>query len=222
MNIALIFAGISFGHKSNRDFNHCFPNIDRNLIQPFKEKHSVFNYVTTYDNDRMDEVYKLLNPKKLISIPFEGSRQNPTRSTAAALTGNDDIDFYIMTRFDVHYNKKLDDFYLVWDKFIFVSREGNGYWESQQFVGDTFYAWPKRLHQQVLQGFVELAKFDPNHMHNFYSILAPIMGQENIHFMSEEPQLSGHLLTSICTRDYTDRLRGKIPIHEEILARFPQ
>jgi hypothetical protein len=176
----------------------------------------------TYDNDRMDEVTRLLNPKRIASIPFEGSKQNPTRAAAVELTGDDDrIDFYIMSRFDVHYNKSLEDFNLDWDKFNFVSREGNGYWESQQFVGDTFYAWPKRLHKQVVEGFAELAKFDPNHMHNFYSILAPIMGAENIHFMSEEPQLSGHLLTSICTRDYTDRLRGKIPINEEILARFP-
>ena len=47
MNIALIFAGISFGHKSERDFNHCFPNINRNLIQPLREEHSVYNYVMT-------------------------------------------------------------------------------------------------------------------------------------------------------------------------------
>ena len=221
MNIALIFAGISFGHKSERDFNHCFPNINRNLIQPLQEEHSVYNYVMTYDNDRMEEVTKLLNPKKLVSIPFEGSRQNPTRTTAVRLPGDDDIDFYIMSRFDVHYNKKLSEFNLDWNKFNFVSREGNGFWESQQFVGDTFYAWPKWVHNQVLQGFDDLTKFDPNHMHNFYSILAPIIGQENIHFMCEEHQLSGHLLTSICTRDYTDRLRGKIPINEEILARFP-
>ena len=222
MNIALIFAGISFGHKSHRDFYHCFPNIDRNLIQPLQNKHSVYKYVATYENDRMEEVTGLLNPKRLVSLPFEGSKQNPTRSAAVALTGDDDrIDFYIMSRFDVHYNKSLENFNLNWDKFNFVSREGNGYWESQQFVGDTFYAWPKRLHRQVMEGFAELGKFDPNHMHNFYSILSPIMGQENIHFMSEEPQLSGHLLTSICTRDYTDRLRGKIPINEEILARFP-
>lgn len=222
MNIALIFAGISFGYKSDRDFYHCFPNIDRNLIRPLQDKHSVSKYVVTYDNDRMEEVTKLLKPKKLISLPFEGSKQNSTRSAAVELTGDDkSIDFYIMSRFDVHYNKSLEDFNLDWDKFNFVSREGNGYWESQQFVGDTFYAWPKRLHQHVLQGFAELAKFDPNHMHNFYSILAPIMGQENIHFMSEEPQLSGHLLTNVCTRDYADRLRGKIPINEEILSRFP-
>jgi hypothetical protein len=222
MNIALIFAGISFGHKSDRDFNHCFPNIDLNLIQPLRKKHSIYNYVMTYDNDRMDEVTTLLNPIKLASIPFEGSKQNPTRAAAVALTEDDERnDFYIMSRFDVHYNKSVNDFNLNWDKFNFVSREGNGYWESQQFVGDTFYAWPKRLHRQVIEGFAELAKFDPNHMHNFYSILAPIIGQENIHFMSEEPQLSGHLLTSICTRDYTDRLRGKILINDEILARFP-
>jgi hypothetical protein len=222
MNIALIFAGISFGHKSDRDFNHCFSNIDRNLIQPLSESHSVYKYVATYENDRMGEVIKLLNPKRTISLPFEGSKQNPTRAASVALTRDDDcIDFYIMSRFDVHYNKHLDDFNLDWDKFNFVSREGNGYWESQQFVGDTFYAWPKKLHSQVVEGFAELSRFDANHMHNFYSILAPIVGQENIHFMSEERQLSGHLLTSICTRDYTDRLRGKIPINEEILARFP-
>lgn len=221
MKIALIFAGISFGHKSDRDFNHCFPNIERNIIKPLRKmKHKVDSYVMTYDNDRMDEVKKLLKPKRLASIPFEGSKQNPTRAAAVALV-EEDVDFYIMSRFDVHYNKSLEDFNLDWDKFNFVSREGNGHWENQQFVGDTFYAWPSRLHEQVIHGYMELSKFDPNHMHNFYSVLAPIMGQENIHFMSDEPQLSGHLLTSICTRDYADRLRGKIPINEEILARFP-
>lgn len=221
MKIGIIFAGISFGHKSERDFNHCFPNINRNLIQPLRQDHDVKTYVMTYDNERMDEVIKLLNPNKIASIPFEGSRQNPTRAASVALTEGEDLDFFVMSRFDVHYNKELKDFNLDWDKFNIVSREGNGHWERQQFVGDTFYAWPKRLHEHVVQGFKELARHDPNHMHNFYSILAPIMGQENIHFMSEEPQLSGHLLTSICTRDYADRLRGHIPINEEILARFP-
>ena len=58
-------------------------------------------------------------------------------------------------------------------------------------------------------------------MHNFYNIVSSIVGIENTHFMSEEPQLSGHLLTSLCTRDYADRLRNTIPIDPEVLARFP-
>ena len=220
MKIGLIFAGITFGHKSERDFSHCFPNINRNLIEPLKSTHEVNTYVYTYDNDRMEEVNNFLNPTRVVSIPFEQGRQNTTRAASVGLTDGEDIDFYIMSRFDVHYNKSLEDFNIDWDKFNFTSREGNGYWERERFVGDTFYAWPRRLHEEVKMGFMELSRFDPNHMHNFYSILSSIMKPEDIHFMSEEPQLSGHLLTSICTRDYATRLRNLIPINEEILERF--
>ena len=59
------------------------------------------------------KVTRLLNPKRLASIPFEGSKQNPTRAAAVELTGDDDrIDFYIMSRFDVHYNKSLEPQFL--------------------------------------------------------------------------------------------------------------
>lgn len=220
MIVGLIFAGICYGYKSERDFSHCYPNIKANLIDPLNEKHKVINYVMTYEDTRLNEVVDLLNPVKIFSVPFENSRQNSTRAMAIPLVENEDIDFYIMTRFDVHYNKSLKYFNIDWSKFNFTSKEGNGFWESQRFVGDTFYAWPKRLHEKVKEGFIELQKYDPNHMHNFYSILSTIMSPDDIHFMSDEPQLSGHLLTSICTRDYVDRLRGKIPIHQEVLDRF--
>jgi hypothetical protein len=168
----------------------------------------------------MEEVNNFLNPTRIVSIPFDQGRQNTTRAASVGLTDGEDIDFYIMSRFDVHYNKSLEDFNIDWDKFNFTSREGNGYWERERFVGDTFYAWPRRLHEEVKMGFMELSRFDPNHMHNFYSVLSSIMKPEDIHFMSNEPQLSGHLLTSICTRDYATRLRNLIPINEEILERF--
>ena len=220
MNIALIFAGISFGHKSDRDFNHCFPNIDRNLIQPLREEHSVYNYVVTYDNDRMDEVTKLLNPKRLTSIPFEGGAQNTTRKLAVDMLDGEDLDFYIMSRFDVHFTKHLKDFNIDYNKFNFTSPEGDGYWDREKWVGDTFYAWPKRLHEGVKIAYNELMKHHPSHMHNFYNIVSSIIDTEDIHFMSTVPQLSGHLLTNICTKDYADRLRNKIPIDPEILLRF--
>jgi len=223
MNIALIFAGISFGHKSDRDFSHCFPNIHHNLIQPLQEEHSVYTYVMTYDNYRMDEVSRLLNPKRLTAIPFESSSgQNPTRKLAIdMLDGEDYIDFYIMSRFDVHYTKHLKDFNIDYNKFNITSPEGDGYWEREKWVGDTFYAWPKRLHEGVKIAYNELMNYHPSHMHNFYNIVSPILGIDDIHFMSTEPQLSGHLLTNICTKDYADRLRNKIPIVPEILSRFP-
>lgn len=220
MKIGIIFAGIAFGHKSDRDFQHCYPNIKRNLIDPLTKDHEVSIYVTTYNSDRDQEVIDLLKPKKISFLDFNSSRQNPTRKAAVELTDGEDLDFYIVTRFDVHYNYSWETFNVDFDKFNFTSREGNGYWERERFVGDTFYAWPKRLNDSVKAAFNNLMSCDPNHMHNFYSLMSQVTPQEDIHFMSEEHQLSGHLLTSICTRDYADRLRGIIPVNQEILDRF--
>jgi len=221
MKVGLLFAGIAFGHKSDRDFNHCFPNISKNLIEPLKAEHDVAIYGLAYDDPRVDETVALLNPVKFGTLAFEGSRQNSTRKLAVDILEGEVLDFYIMSRFDVHYTKHLKDFNIDYNKFNFTSPEGNGYWDREKWVGDTFYAWPKRLHEGVKVAYNELMKHDPNHMHNFYNIVSSIIGTEDIHFMSTEPQLSGHLLTSICTKDYADRLRNKIPIDPEILLRFP-
>ena len=221
MKVGLLFAGIAFGHKSDRDFNHCFPNISKNLIEPLKAEHDVEVYCLAYEDPRVGETVALLNPVKFSTLSFEGSRQNTTRKLAVDILDGEDLDFYIMSRFDVHYTKHLKDFNLDYNKFNFTSPEGNGYWDREKWVGDTFYAWPKRLHEEVKIAYNEIMKYDPNHMHNFYNIVSSIIGTENIHFMSTEPQLSGHLLTSICTKDYADRLRNKIPIDPEILLRFP-
>lgn len=220
MNVALIFAGISFGYKSDRDFRHCFSNISKNLIEPLKAEHEVKTYLYTYDNEYLEELRATFNAVKLVSIPFEGSKQNPTRKSAFEMVDGEDIDFYIMLRFDLHFNYSLDKFNFNFEKFNFTSREGRGYWDNQKFVGDTLFAWPKRLHENVRQAFIDLQKHDANHMHNFYSVLSNTTGIEDIHFMSEEHQLSGHLLNTICTRDIVSRLRGEVPLHEEVLARF--
>jgi len=220
MNVALIFAGISFGYKSDRDFRHCFPNISKNLIEPLKAEHVVKTFLYTYNNEHLEALKTTYNAVKLESIPFEGSKQNLTRKSAFEMVDGEDIDFYIMLRFDLHFNYNLNQFNLNFDKFNFTSREGGGYWDNQKFVGDTFYAWPKRLHENVRQAFNDIQRHDPNHMHNFYSVLTRIISTDEIHFMSEEPQLSGHLLSTICTRDIVARLRGVVPLHEEVLTRF--
>ena len=240
MKIGIIFAGISFGYKRDRDFSHCFPNISRNLIEPLQLQHNVSTYVVTYDSDRIDEVIKLLNPKKIATIPYEGNSQNSVRAEAIKLVEGEDIDFYIMCRFDVHYNKSLEDFNIDWNKFNFTSPEPQEFWESERYVSDTFYAWPGRLHKGVVQGFRVLAdvntfapfkvdpqegrmnyRYLPEHMHNFFSILTPLIGLPNIHFMSNEPQVAGHLLLSTCHRVNVDYWlpRGNF-INQEVIDRF--
>lgn len=229
MKIGLLMAGISYGYKSDRDFRHCFPNISKNLIEPLKEFHEVETFISTYEHKYITEMEELYKPVKTRFIPYEGATQLSTRADCLDLVSNLDIDFYIMTRFDVHFNKPFSQFNLDFNKFNIVSREGNGFWEREKFIGDTFFAWPKFLHAGVLKTFEDLKqvsktgdwRHEGKHNHNFYLLLSPNIGEDNIHFMFNNYQLSGHELTNCCTKDYADRLRGIIPVNEEILARFP-
>lgn len=220
MKVALLFAGISYGYKSDRDFRHCYPNINSTLIEPFKKEHEVFTYLATYQHEFEQQMVEMFQPVKHSMLPWQGGSQLGTRLHSLLMVDREDIDFFVMSRFDVHYNMSLENFNLDYNKFNIVSREGNGHWERQQFVGDTFFAWPKSMHSKVVEGFHILGRGDRNHQHNTYSVIAPLVGYDNIHFMSEEHQLSGHLLTSICTQDYVSRLRNTIPINKEILSRF--
>ena len=59
-------------------------------------------------------------------------------------------------------------------------------------------------------------------MHNLYPILANHIGAENINFMFDNEQLSGHEFNSICTKYYVDMHRNNFKINDEVLARFPE
>lgn len=230
MKIGLLMAGISYGYKSDRDFRHCYPNIFKNLIEPLKQNNDVEVFVLTYEHNHMEELIDLYKPVSCKLVPYEGATQLTTRSECIDLVSDYELDFYIMTRFDVHFNKQLSEFNLDYEKFNIVAREANGFWEREKFVGDTFFAWPKSLHNGVVKTFQDLKQLSKNgdwrhegkHNHNFYTSLLPNLGEENIHFMFDNYQLSGHELTNCCTKDYADRLRKTITVNEEILSRFPE
>ncbi len=64
-------------------------------------------------------------------------------------------------------------------------------------------------------------RHEGKHNHNFYIVLSPNVGEENIHFMFNNYQLSGHEFASICTEDCSRRLRGQYLVNEEVITRFP-
>ena len=229
MKIGILMAGISYGYKSDRDFRHCFPNINKNLIQPLKNNHDVEVYVTTYHHEYMLELQDLFKPVDIKILPYEGNTQLTTRKESFLQADKDHLDFFIMSRFDLHFNQPLSNFNLDFNKFNIVSREGKGFWESERFVGDVLFAWPKFLQDGVRKTFQDLLqatssrdwRHEGKHNHNFYIHLSPNIGEENIHFMFNNYQLSGHEFASICTEDCSRRLRGQYLVNEEVIARFP-
>ena len=229
MKIGLLMAGISFGYKSDRDFRHCFPNISKNLITPLKENHEVEIYFTTYQHEYIKELNELFEPVEVKILPYEGNTQLTTRRENFLQADKEHLDFFIMSRFDLHFNYTLNNFNLDFNKFNIVSREGNGFWEREKFIGDVLFAWPRSLQSGVRKTFEDLMsvsktgdwRHEGKHNHNFYTVLSPNVGQENIHFMFDNFQLSGHEFASICTEDCSRRLRGQYFVNEEVIARFP-
>jgi hypothetical protein len=229
MKIGLLMAGISYGYKSDRDFRHCYPNIAINLIEPLKSRHSVEIYVTTYEHEHMSILKELYEPVNIKILPYQGNTQLTTRKECFMLADHGQLDFYIMTRFDLHYNVNFENHNMDYSKFNIISREGNGFWERNGFVGDVFFAWPRSMHHEVRKAFDFLTdmarlndwRYDGNHNHSFYNAIVPLVGHEKIHFMFNTFQLSGHEFASICTDDCSRRLRGQYFVNPEVLARFP-
>lgn len=222
MNIGVLFCGISYGIQKDRDFSHCYPNIHKNIIQPLEKDNVIQTYICTYDNPKLEEIKKLYNAKKVLILPFEGSKQVYTRFEGLKFIQEENLDFIIMGRFDVHYNMDILQTNIDFNKFNIVSKEGNGYWNRQMWTGDTFYAFHKRFFDGFYNSFNDLinTNYDHQHMHNLYPILAKHIGTENINFMFENEQLSGHEFNSICTKYYVDMHRNNFKINEEVLERF--
>lgn len=224
MNVGILFCGISYGIQKDRDFAHCYPNINKTIIQPLEDNGNIIrNYLCTYDNPKIEELKVLYNTNKCLILPFDGSKQVNTRFEGLKFLQDEDLDFIIMGRFDVHYNMSILDTKIDFDKFNIVSKEGNGYWSRQQWTGDTFYAFPKKFFDGFYKSFIDLlnTNYDHQHMHNLYPILSNHIGSENINFMFDNEQLSGHEFNSICTKYYVDMHRNNFKINDEVLARFP-
>ena len=92
MNIGILLTGISFGQ--DRDFRHCFENINRNLIEPLSQDNNVFVYITTYDHEYMNTLRDLYNPVKLEILNIHNTTQLTTRLHSLKLIKDESLIFF--------------------------------------------------------------------------------------------------------------------------------
>lgn len=221
MNIGILLTGISFGQ--DRDFRHCFENINRNLIEPLSQDNNVFVYITTYDHEYINTLRDLYNPVKLEILNIHNTTQLTTRLHSLKLIKDESLDFVFIGRFDVHYFSKITEHSLDYSKFNFVCREGNDWWETRQYTCDTFYGFPMNMYDKVCESFLQLYDSQPDPSvgtHGLYPYITNNLGESGINFLYDDLQLSGHRFNSICRRNYVDNYRSKFEIVKEVLDRF--
>ena len=189
MKIALALIGISSGIK-NRDWNRTKLGIKEKTIDCWIEQgHEVKSYLFSNDIDEsMIDFYKPI--KHEITGPLLINRYN----VALEQLEDQDVDFIICTRFDIVFFEEVCNWNLDFNKFNFLFREINHFYDGREYVCDNFFAFPKSM----LKAFKQ-ALNDPNNpkftgmLHNqVYKGLANTVTENNIHFVQDEEDYSGY------------------------------
>ena len=189
MKIALNLIGIS-SQLRNRDWNRTKLGIKEKAIDCWAEQgHEVKTYlVSNIVEDKMVDFYK---PTK-----FQTAYAFYKEKYIIALEQlkDQDIDFIICTRFDIVFFNKLSTWNIDFNKFNFLFREINHFYDGRKWTCDNFYAFPKCYLEEFKQSIN-----NPNNdmfkgmLHDqIYLNLEKLIGENNIHFIQEEEGYSGY------------------------------
>jgi hypothetical protein len=224
MKIAVCLFGIlygeylRYGHKFSKDFRHCWPNIKTNIIDSLKE-HDVKIYVSTYFNESIDEEFKnLIKPNGVKYSEFEGSDIFTSKIGIFDALPEEDFDFVIATRLDLHFNKSIAELNLDYNKFNFLFCEKDHAY--LKYTTDNFYAWPHRLTSIVKKSLQETYKAfrDIPDTHGLLNKLLQYVPEQDIHIVSNVEQFSDvNEFYTICKHELPDR--GYLP-HPEVVERY--
>jgi hypothetical protein len=191
MNVAVLLTGVSYGARS-RDWRTTSASVYDKVIDCWGE-HNVSVYLTTYNHPSIEELLGFYNPKKHLILDYDGSDQRITYAKSLELLEGEDIDLVVATRFDIDFHDKLSEYPIDYNKFNFLFREGNGWWESDRFTNDNLFIFPNKYRGAMVDVVYSLHS-NPHRgqsdLHPLYSRLAPIINENNTNFLSEEHELS--------------------------------
>ena len=194
MKIGIVIRGISLGTSNlgnGTDWKIIKDNIMENFIVPFKERHQVTVYLTTYPNDELNEVKQFYQPKTVQVLPFEGSNQRITLLRSMEQLRGEDLDFILTTRFDVKWFQKVAHLNFDITKFNFLYKEVEPEWTNRRFVSDIMFGFPVRFLEPFIQAIINEhnnpSRTYVTDMHNSYIRMVEQIGVDNIHFIHDAP-----------------------------------
>lgn len=194
MKIAIVFTGISYGH--GRDFKHCFNNIKHNIIKPIQSSNDTSIYITTYKSEVVEELNDYYSPKKSLFLEFKDSHQVLTYKKSIEQLIDEDIDFIICTRFDIHFKKKISDINIDYTKFNVLFKELGHWkwWSKNKFTSDNLFAFPKKYLSSFINVLDDIyrrpARANCNDLHHVFYRMRKIIGKKNTHIIFNKPALS--------------------------------
>ena len=191
MKVGIVLTGISFlniPNAVNRDWRLNKDNLNQNLINSFARSSDVSLYMTTYNHPSLPELLDFYKPKKSLILPFESAHQRTTYIESMKQLITEDLDFIVSTRFDIHFNSRVNEWYFDYDKFNFIFREIEPHWTNDQFTGDVLYGFPKKYLASFIESITrehQTPYRDGPDLHPVYRHLSGSIGLPNINFLFE-------------------------------------
>lgn len=173
MNIGISLVGVSYedgyrnGNYRKVDFSNCSDNIIKNLIKPLKKENNVFVYLTTYPHPFLNNMCEIYQPKKNQILEYTNSRMQTTYEKSMKQIFNEDLDFIISTRFDIQFQKSIDEIEIDYTKMNVLFRE-KGY-RHKNYTCDNFYAFPKTMLPIFTKSIIETLYIDNNGLHYLFN-----------------------------------------------------
>lgn len=191
--IGISFVGISYGF--GRDWQHCFHNHKQSIIDPYVQKNNTKIYLTSYTTETTDCIIELYQPTKHSFIDIGQRHQVLTYIRSLEQLREQELDFVISTRFDIHFHKNILEINFHFDKFNALFKE-NGWWNSMHFTTDNIFAFP----YSMLEDFISVLKHlhdNPSRtgmtdLHQVFYRMQCIVGEDKTNIVSDIDELSNY------------------------------
>lgn len=206
MKIGINLIGLSQFYR-NRNWRRTKEEIYNKVISCW-EGHEVKVYLTT--NNISQELLDFYKPVKYQEVYGDISLKGKYR-IGLDLLKDEDLDFIITTRFDIIFFEKISLLNIDYNKFNFLFKEINHWDNGEKYTCDNFYAFPSKYTIPLKNTIssIDTPRLDPD-MHHLYSYLLPTLGENNIHFITEEHSFSGSGLNPFYLLDRYDLVDGDL------------
>ena len=205
----------------DKDYRHCWPNIYRNVIEPYTKENECHIYISTYNttDDIKNEMMELIKPDQVLYSDKEGSTPFTSKINAFRLLDNKDLDFVIHTRLDLHFTQPLINLNIDYNKFNFLFPEIN-HWHLG-YTTDNLYMWPHHMTNVVEDSMRKTYRTIRPYTHCTHGLMIKLseqLNQNDIHIISDKHELSTvNSFYTICKRELGSQTQG---IHPEVIEKF--
>ncbi len=204
MKIGINLVGVS--NSLGRNFAHCANNLHEFLIDPFKKDHDISLYTSTYIDHTNSELLNIYNPKKHQFLDINGSHQVLTYKKSLEQLLDQNNDFIISTRFDIHFHQKINEIGINYSKFNALFKE-KGWWNNMKFTTDNFFAFPHTMLNSFILVLDDLyqnpSRQGQTDLHQAFFRVQNIVGEQQTNIISNIDELSNtNLYYSLCNHKW--------------------